>query len=436
MPLADIVNVSITTNTANPSLPGFGEPLIAAYTTVFSSRTMEFGSLSGIVQAGFPTSDPFYLAAAAVFSQNPRVPFLKCGRRATPWAQVLNVTCLSTSATDTYAFKAAGHSVSVASTGVPATDVATINTAITALSIAHLTATHSGAVLTLTMAAGYMIDILPDLVHTSLADVTADPGSTTLTADLAAILAADNNWYGLLLASNSPAEIAEAAAWAESNAPKIFIANCSDTAIGDPSSTTDIAYLLKQSSYARTGLLFSPTQLLCYSGAAWMGNRFPASPGSDTWAYKTLAGVPVDNLNPNQSHAVTAKNANVYTSVAGLNITQFGISPAGEYIDIVRFVDWLTQQMQLQVFGLLANNAKLPYTDAGIDAIRSTMIGVLAQGVQVGGLAANPAPVVNLPTAAQAGTPARISRNLPNVTFTAQLAGAIHTLTITGTLTP
>src|SRR6185312_4928046 len=60
-----------------------------------------------------------------------------------------------------------------------------------------------------------------------LADTTADPG---LAADLAAILAANSDWYGLCLAHNSPTLVKAAMTFVESN-KKIGAFNCSDTAI-------------------------------------------------------------------------------------------------------------------------------------------------------------------------------------------------------------
>lgn len=437
MPIADVVNISISVSGAGPTGAGFGEPLIAAYHTHYTDRVREYSSLSGMASDGFAVTDPAYLAASAIFAQTPSPPFVKIGRRATALAQVLNVTCLSTSALDTYVFsiRTAGggwHKVTVASTGVPATDVATINTAVTALALANLTATHSGAVLILTMAVGFLLDIRPDVVHCSFADVTADGGSA-LAADLAAIFAADSNWYGLLLDSQSPAEIAEAEVFAEAN-KKLFVYNCSDTACADPSSTTDVFYLAKQAAYARSAGIFSQTQLLSYSAAAWMGRLFPTVAGTENWAFKTLATIPADVLTDTQVHAVENKNASVYTALFGLNLTQFGKQPGGEWIDVTRGTDNLTNDIQVAVVALQANSLRIPFTDAGIDVYRGVLTGVLVAYQNRGFLATTPPLFVSCPTAASQGPVQRALRNLNNVSFTAQLAGAINSLTLTGVL--
>lgn len=436
MPLSDIVTVNITTSTASPTRPGFGQPLIAAYvsSTIIPGRSMQFGSLTEMVSAGFAVTDPAYLCASKIFSQNPSVKDIKVGRRALAFSQVVQLTCLGIASPLQYSMKVGGQQVTVTGTGTANGDAAALTTAINALSISGLTTTNPGApsaIVQLAMSSGKLIDVQFDTTHTTVADTTADPGIAT---DLAAILAVDTDWYGLLLDSNSPAEILATAAWAEANGPKLFLTNCSDTAIMNPSSTTDVAFELKSFSYARTALLMSKTSLLSYSGAAWMGNRFPFDPGSDTWAFKTLAGVAADIMSDAQVHAVENKNANVYTTVAGLNITQFGITPSGEFIDVVRGIDWLRSELQISVFGLLANNAKIPFTDSGIDAIRSTILGVMQEGIDAGLLAASPKPIVSTPTAASVDSIDKSKRNLPNVTFSATLAGAIHATTISGTV--
>ena len=434
MPISDVLNVSISVSGAGPTAAGFGEPLLAVYHTNYTDRVREYSSLQDVA-SDFAATHPAYLMASGVFAQTPSPPFLKIGRRALPMTQIIHLVCLSTSALDTYVFslRSPGGSwnlLTVPSTGVTATDVATINTAVTALSIPHLTATNTGSTLILTMAAGYLIDVMTDPVHLKLVDVTTDPGIAT---DLNAIIAADPNWYGLLLDSQSSAEVQAAAAWVESN-KYLCVYNNSDTDDANPSSTTDVMYVLKNSAYERTSGLFAQTQLLCYSAAGWMGRLFPTVAGSENWAFKTIAGVPADALTVGQIHAVENKNASVYTPLAGLNLTQFGKTPGGEWIDIVRGTDALTNTLQVQVLALQANSLKVPYTDAGVDLYRSVISGVLKQFVDSGFLSDTPPPNVQLPKVASVASTSKAARNLPNVSFSATLAGAINSATLNGVL--
>ena len=437
MPLTDIANISISVSGAGPTLAGFGEPMCLAYHTAYTDRSREYSDLSGVA-GDFAVTAPAYLMAQAVFSQIPSPPALKIGRRALPYTQVLHLTCLSTSATDTYVFNlrtpgGSWKNVTVASTGTVATDVATIATAVTALGIAHLTASSSSPNVILTMATGYLLDVQPDVVHCKFVDVTPDPGLAT---DIAAVIAADPNWYGLLTDSQSSAEVQAGAAniEAEGGAGYIYIYNNSDTANTDPSSTTDVLYELKNSSYERTSGLHAQSQLLCYSAAAWMGRMFPTVAGSENWAFKTLAGIPADALTTAQIHAVEAKNASVYTNIAGLNLTQFGKTPGGEWIDIVRGTDALKNVMGIGILALQANSLKVPYTAAGLDMYYNVISASLKHFVDSGFLSDTPAPTIKIPALATITSTNKAARVLPNVSFSATYAGAINATTINGVL--
>jgi len=438
MTISDVANISISVSGAGPTRAGFGEPLIAALNVPWGSGApREYSSLAGMVSDGFALTHPAYLAASAIASQQPTVTAWKVGRRTLAYSQTLHLVCLSTSALDTYAFNlrtpgGTWMGVSVASTGVPATDVASINTAVTALGIAHLTATHSSATLTLTMASGYLLDVQPDTVHMSFADVTSDPGIAT---DLTAIQAADNAWYGLLLDSNSPAEITAAAAWAEANGPVLFIYNSTDTECGDPSSTTDILYTEKQLAHARSAGIFSYAQLLSYRAAAWMGQLFPTDAGSENWAMKTLVGQAPDVLTTNQQHAIENKNASIYVTLAGQPLTLFGRQPGGEWIDITRGIDSFTADLQEDFIALEANNQKIPFTDAGIDMFRAVILSNLKKYTDRNFLTNTPPQTVSMPLASSFTSAQRATRDLTGCSFSSYLAGAINSIVLTGALT-
>lgn len=437
MALEDIVNVQITAQSKTPTRPGFGTPLIMAAKVPVGpftgSLVQQYGSLTEMTDAGFLVSDPAYRAATAIFSQNPRVKRLKVGKRSLPFTKTITLECLT-------AVEGAKYSITLKSTTITYTVPAAATTTSVATAIDGLidagtgthgfTSTNAGAVLTLTQAAGVLSDVSDWSATFRLADTTADPGIAT---DLAAVFAEDSDWYGLVLDSNSKLEVQAAATWVEAN-KRIAVWDTSDTVVLDPGTTTDVASNLKASSYVRSMPLFSSNKMLSYAGAALMGNRFPFSPGSDTWAFKTLAGVPASKLTDGQITAAIAKNCSVYTAVAGLVVTQFGRSSGGEWMDVTRFIDWLTAEIKVRVFQLLVNAQKIPYTDAGVDAVVSVIKGALADGINVGGLAASPEPAVDAPLVADVNLIDRGNRNLPDIQFTGRLAGAIHSLEISGTL--
>ena len=54
-----------------------------------------------------------------------------------------------------------------------------------------------------------------------------------------------------------------------------------------------------------------------------------------------------------------------------VSITQNGKVAAGEWIDVIRFRDWLQEEITVNVFNALVNSDKVPYTDDGIAIIET-----------------------------------------------------------------
>ena len=117
-----------------------------------------------------------------------------------------------------------------------------------------------------------------------------------------------------------------------------------------------------------------------------------------------------------------------------MNVLISGVTPSGEFLDTTIFIDWLKDAIQTACFTLLANNLKIAYTDLGVATVVNAIKGVLGQGVQNQGLAATPAPTVSAPSVASISLANVAKRNVPNITFTATLAGAIQGLQISGSV--
>ena len=167
--------------------------------------------------------------------------------------------------------------------------------------------------------------------------------------------------------------------------------------------------------------------------------------GSETWALKPLAAVTPSKLNSTAIKKMQAANFNYVLTVASKNITQGGKTNSGEWIDIVRFRDWLQNDMQVRVVNLLVTyKGKVPYTDGGIALVQNQMISSLKDGQRYGGISPTeydedgneiPGFVTHVPLAANLTATQKASRKLEDVSFEARLAGAIHMVTIKGTLT-
>jgi phage tail sheath gpL-like len=430
MSLADIASITIAANSGGIKRTSFGVPLIAAYHTEYVDRVREYSKLSEMVDDGFATTSPAYLAAVALKSQSPSVRKWKVGRRALAMTQTVDITPTVTTEGFTYQLSIGDESIehTVGASATVATICDALVIAINALSGAFTCTDGTTKVTVAANSAGVLFRYHSFSREFTIKDVTADPGIAT---DLTAIRAADDDWYGLILDSQGAAEVAAAAAAIET-LEKILVFNTADS-VCRQSGTSDILSTLETSAYARTAGLFH-TDLDGYASAAWMGQRFARDPGSDTWAYKTLAGIPADVLTTAEQGYIAAKQGSYYVEIAGRNVTIGGKVASGEWIDVVRGRDWLVARLREEIFALLANSEKLPYTDAGVAAVVAVIQGVLDDAVNRGFLAASPEPTVTAPDVADVSSVDKAARLLPDIEFSATLAGAVHSLDITGTV--
>lgn len=436
MSIDTIVNISITAQTTSVTRAGFGTPLAAGFHTVFANRVRSYASGTEMVSDGFLATDPLVRLVNKIFSQNPKVTTVKVGRRASAPTQILNFipTDITVGLVYSMAFTRMDGTTETASyTVVTADTVALIIDGLLA-AIAALTGglamTAVDNVTSFDLTADTAGDLFDVVVNKQLdvKDTTVDPG---LTADLAAIELEDADWYGLLLDSNSEAECLAAAAWAEPLI-KLFGCNSGDTDILDSVVTTDLFSDLQAAGFARTYPIWSGS-ILSYAAAAWMGDRFPADPGRSTWAFKQLASVTVDTLNGGQQTTVEGKGGNHYNRVKGVNITFPGKVAAGEFIDIVRFIDFLRDDLQTNIFALLVNLPKVPYTDVSVDLFRAEIKATIERN-EPDAIVPNTT-VVTFPAVADVESTDRVNRLLPDGKFTSRLAGAIHATNLAGILT-
>ena len=254
------------------------------------------------------------------------------------------------------------------------------------------------------------------------------------TAALTAIRVADTDWYGFSIKSVTIADQEEAADWAEATTdPKVlFMARSADTDILSSVATTDIAYYISSNGYDRSACFYSSGAATNYIECAAMGERFPKNPGSGTWKFKTLTGITADDLTTSERSAALDKEANIYISRASISMTEEGTVGSGEYIDVIRGIDWLESRIQEIIFGELVNTEKIPFTDEGISTIEGLLKQALDEAVRRDVITADYTTTV--PDVADVSAANKTARTLPDVEFTATLAGAIHYVTITGTV--
>ena len=102
----------------------------------------------------------------------------------------------------------------------------------------------------------------------------------------------------------------------------------------------------------------------------------------ETWGLKPLAAVYPCKLSTAMKKYCDENCVTYFTTYAKKNITSSmgGKVLGNEWIDTIRFRDWLQNDMQERVFNLLVLNQKVPFTDEGITAIEGKMEESLKEG--------------------------------------------------------
>mgnify|MGYP002509428493 CR=1 FL=1 len=239
-------------------------------------------------------------------------------------------------------------------------------------------------------------------------------------------------WYGLVLAGAAAKDYDEVAYIIE-GAEKLFVFSVQTKELPLPLSRTD---------YLRTAVIYAESADE-YADVAWLTECFSYAPGSETWAYKMLSGVRASELTTREMGRFDEANVNYYIRCANKDITLQGKVIGGEWIDVIRFRDWLKNEMQIKIFSLFVTYPKIPYLDSGITLVENQMRATLQNGQEAGGVAMtefdeNEESVegftVTVPKAASLSSADRASRKLRNCMYTARLAGAIHIVEIQGNL--
>lgn len=431
--LNDIVTVSITTASAQVKQAGFGTMLILDSHTVFPERIRFYTDLAGMVSDGFAVTSAAYKAASAAFSQNPQVQRIAIGRRVGASAQVTEISPIAFNSA-VYSVKVNGLSASFTSdSSATVAEICTgLAAAISGLAISGLTIAATATEVTVTSNTNLISHSVENTSPRGYLEVSQVQTAGALAADLAAVANENNDWYALTLTTSSLNEIAAAAGYVEAN-KKLMIQGSQDTDILG-SGTADIASVLKAASFFRSAIFYHqvPDQFI---GAAMLGKGLPYNPGSLTFKFKTLAGVTASNLSATESSNALGKNANFAQTVAGVSMTGEGKVASGEYIDIVRDRDWFQARLQERIFTLLLNNPKVPFTDAGISAVEAELRAQLLEAQAAGFLADSPRPTIIVPKAKDVPSGDRAIRKLSGISFSARVAGAIHCVAITGTVT-
>ncbi|WP_301860190.1 DUF3383 family protein [uncultured Megasphaera sp.] len=447
-----LVNVQITLNTAGITQEGFSTLLCVGPHVYGLTRVSTYTDPNQLIEDGFSADDALYKMVSAAFAQTPSPAQVKVGRQqvngvtvkigqlganSTYTLTVSNVADNGDIREKDYTYTNSGGSASDILNGllaaINADNEAVVSTGSAdpdaAISQLHVSAKNPGT--------AFSVRITDNLT------VEMDASSEDIADTMAAVMKSDDDFYGVAIASREDDDILAMAAWAESNEKLFGTATAADGA-KNSEITNDIGSQLMGKNYFRTFWFYHANAATEYPECAVMARCFAVNPGGETWANKQLSSITTDDITETAYNAITGKNGNTFERFRNISITQNGKVAAGEWIDVIRFRDWLAEEIKVNVMNLLVNRDKVPYTDAGIAAIEGQVRAALTLGQQRGGIApteytedgqTNLGFTVSVPLASSISANQKASRILNDVKFTARLAGAIHVVNITGNLT-
>ena len=425
----NVVEVNITRQTKTVSRQGFGIPLIIGSNCNFTERIRAYSSLSGVAE-DFDETAFEYKMAQKIFSQAIHPTQIKIGRCGVPVKMKLNAKIAVVANNTDYTIKLNDISFTINS-GASATG-ASIATALAGAVNAGtepVTATPSTDSVNLEADAAGIDFTLSVSKNINISSV--NEYSENLVTAFNAIRAEDDDFYFVLLTNRTKAEIEEIAQAVEATTKMLIACTCDSNA--KETGTTDILSVLKGFKYDRSHTVYTehPEDAV---DAAWDAVMAPKTPGQATWKFKSLSGVRADKLTDSELAIVIGKNGNVYDTISGTNLTREGVVASGEYTDIIHGTDWITVNVQAEVYDALINQDKIPFTKAGLDVIRNKILAVLNRAVSNGILKEDPAPSVAVPEINDISNTDKATRFLDNITFSGFYKGAIHKVKISGNL--
>jgi len=420
--IADVIRVTVNVGDTQITQVGFGTPMVFDQfaATVFPERIRSYPNIAAVA-ADFVGTSKIYKAAAAIFSQKRAPTKIKIGRMDPGDASI-------TTALDTIDAFDSDWYMPVAISKAKA-DI---------LEIAAWIATKDNKAFI-----GCSEDA--DVISTATTDVAS--AMKALNYDNAGYLwhhqaGVDASGVSYTV-TGGVATIAMVAHGLRVNDPVTFSASTGASIDGnnivatvpDPDTFTVVTTAADEAGAVTVNYFARYT----FPEAAWAGLMLPSEPGSETWYAKELSGavpIPRDILTPSEEANALGKNANLYTTLAGVGFTHKGVMSSGRFIDIQRGIDWLTARLSEAIVLRIAIAPKIPYTDPGMTIFHGDIAQILDRGARqdlLGPLQDGSGDIyrIFIPKVASQLQADRVARHVSGITVECQIAGAAHSLSIT-----
>lgn len=451
MTYQEVVSVNITINTAGSSREGFGNPLFIAAHDSWEERVRSYNSLTEIA-ADFPEGTAPYSAALNLWAQQPQVPTLYIGRRniqytlsaPTPVAgTIYNLTLtVNKGVQQTFSYTAVAGNTSL----IVFTQLKTLIEAAPQIAArVTVTVTGTGDAATMQITAK---DPVADFVRATSTTASNKMALTevaygTAGATLTPIVEEFSDFYFVATDDRTEQFVLDMSAAIETMQRQYFVAVSSVNSLTGTNvlEQTDILAKLANRKNNRTIAMWHQSADSNYVEMAYIGFGAPYDAGSITWGNAQLAGVDIARhpstnrpLTSAQKTALLARNANFVDSEGGLNLVRMGTTCSGEWIDTIRGIDWLDQEVTVALRDLLAQQkgGKIDYTDRGITRIKEVISSALQRGVNRNLLESY---TVTVPRARDVSMADKREGILRDTKFTGILSGAILIVKVNGSVT-
>src|SRR5690606_29781031 len=208
-----------------------------------------------------------------------------------------------------------------------------------------------------------------------------------------------------------------------------------ESGVSASGTSDDVASVLETAARVRTWPVWTNGRVGEHRAMALMARVLPDfDPGTATWAFNTVAGVSEYTISSTVQTTLESKQVNYFASVGGVHVSLFGTMSSGRFIDLTHAIDWMQARAREKLQAILVANPKLPYTDNAVAIVEGTIRTFLES------LTTGPTPVlaevldVSVPAVADVDASDRAARLLPDVTFSARYASAVHKIDADGFL--
>ena len=267
-----------------------------------------------------------------------------------------------------------------------------------------------------------------------VADITTPE---TLVAAIKEYQKTDNDWYFFMTDKTDDEYVEALAAFAESSEPtemelnsgvedhrKFYFCQTGNKAL--------------QVSHARAAVIYTDN-LDEHADAAWIGAVGPWYPRYVTWKFKMPAGLRYPALTAEEKKSFENNYINFVANEYKRNYIKNGTCSDGEFIDSVMGGDWLAKEIRGRIYDVFMANPIIPYGDSGFTQVGAAVLQAMNAAVINGIIAVDQETkagvfTVSIPKWEESTEEQRRKRIMPDITWAAQLTGAVHSAKVKGTL--